>query len=174
MTPAEQIREVCEDVNVGESVGSILERFNALADHLESAPSGGLREWALKHESVWLIEDPKNHPQRYWLPNLRTGTDWTYDVHQAVRFARHNDANAVIAARPNIDELWIAVQHAWDDPELDAILAATLKPPESADRPEPTFDKWPDGQFTTVMERQAFSMGWDARGAEPGSEGVKK
>jgi hypothetical protein len=88
-------------------------------------PSGGLREWALKHESVWLIEDPQNHPQQYWLPNLRMGTDWTYDVHQAVRFARHNDANAVIAARPNIDELWIAVQHAWDDPELDAALADT-------------------------------------------------
>ena len=45
-TAAEQIREVCEDVNVGESVGSILERFNALADHLESEPSGGLREAA--------------------------------------------------------------------------------------------------------------------------------
>ena len=52
---------------------------------------------------------------------------------------------------------------------------STPKPPESAVRSEPSFDKWPEGEPTTVQERQAFSMGWDARGAEPGSkEGVKQ
>jgi hypothetical protein len=25
----------------------------------------------------------------------------------------------------------------------------------------PTFEKWPDGAWTTATERQAFTMGWD-------------
>jgi NTP pyrophosphatase (non-canonical NTP hydrolase) len=51
---------------------------------------------------------------KFWLPNRRTGTDWTDDANKAVRFLRHNDANEVIAARPDMNELWVAREHIWD------------------------------------------------------------
>jgi hypothetical protein len=63
--------------------------------------------------TAWLIEDPVGHPMKFWLPNRRTGTDWTDDANKAVRFLRHNDANEVIAARPDMNELWVAREHMW-------------------------------------------------------------
>ena len=60
---------------------------------------------------AWLIEDP-GRPGKFWLPDHRLG-DWTDDATKAVRFLRHNDANSVIAARPDTNELWVAREHLW-------------------------------------------------------------
>jgi hypothetical protein len=89
--------------------------------------------WEPRPEIIaWLIEDPGSHPGKFWLPNVRTGVDWTDDANKAVRFLRHNDANEVISTRPNINELWVARKHVWfSDAAVEESRALAARPAPS-------------------------------------------
>jgi hypothetical protein len=81
----------------------------------EPGEPGSLSDRVMRSPEVraWLIEDPKSHPGKFWHPDKRTGVDWVDDANRAVRFLRHNDANEVIAARTDMNELWVAREHIW-------------------------------------------------------------
>ena len=66
---------------------------------------------ALGDTEGWLIEDPSDHPLKYWSGGHRYGSAWTDNASKAVRFSRREDAEAVI--KNTLDERWIACGHEW-------------------------------------------------------------